>query len=66
MTAAEPPRSPLHALTTSELSGYRRHLEQAIAFFDKQDPIPPARADLQAALDGVIAEQDDRKRLAGA
>jgi hypothetical protein len=33
---------------------------------DKQDPVPPVRADLQASLDRVIAEQDDRKKLAGA
>ena len=56
----------MHALTTFELRDYRRQLEAAIAFFDKQDPVPPARADLQAALDGMIAEQDDRKKLANA
>ncbi len=60
------PRHPLHAMTTFELRDYRRHLENAIAFFDKQDPVPPVRANLQAALDGVIAEQDDRRKLAGA
>jgi hypothetical protein len=60
------PKHPMHALTTFELRDYRRQLEAAIAFFDQQDPVPPARADLQAALDGVIAEQDDRKRLANA
>jgi len=53
-------------MTTFELRDYRRHLENAIAFFDKQDPVPPVRANLQAALDGVIAEQDDRRKLAGA
>ena len=62
----EQPKHPLHALTTFELRDYRRHLENAIAFFDKQDPVPPARAALQAKLDGVIAEQDDRKKLASA
>ena len=62
----ERPKHPMHALTTFELRDYRRQLEAAIAFFDKQDPVPPARADLQAALDGVIAEQDDRKKLANA
>lgn len=60
------PKHPLHALTTFELRDYRRQLESAIAFFDRQEHMPPVRADLQAALDGVIAEQDDRKRLAGA
>jgi hypothetical protein len=60
------PRHPLHALTTFELCDYRRHLENAIKFFDAQDPVPAVRTDLQAALDGVIAEQDDRKKLADA
>jgi len=58
------PRHPLHALTTFELCGYRRQLQNAIKFFDAQDPVPAVRADLQAALDGVIAEQDERKKLA--
>jgi hypothetical protein len=56
----------VHALTTSELAYYRRRLENALAYFDKQDPVPAARADLQAALDTVIAEQDDRARIAAA
>jgi hypothetical protein len=38
----------------------------AIAYFDRQEPVPSVRGSLQAALDGVIAEQDDRKKLAGA
>ncbi len=58
------PKHPLHALTTYELAYYRRRLENAIAFLGKQDPIPAIRADMQAALDGVIAEQDDRTRIA--
>jgi hypothetical protein len=58
------PKHPLHALTTYELAYYRRRLENALAFLDKQDPIPEIRADLQAALDKVIAEQDDRARIA--
>jgi hypothetical protein len=58
------PKHPLHALTTYELVYYRRRLENALAFLDKQDPIPAIRADLQAALDKVIAEQDDRARIA--
>ena len=57
------PKHPLHALTTYELAHYRRRLENALAFLDKQDPIPPIRADLQAALDKVIGEQDDRARI---
>ncbi|MGD0609771.1 MAG: hypothetical protein ABSA53_40185 [Streptosporangiaceae bacterium] len=64
--AVDQPKHPLHALTTYELAYYRRRLENAIAFLDKQDPAPPIRADLKAALDGVIAEQDDRARIAAA
>lgn len=62
--AVNPPKHPLHALTTYELRDYRRDLENAIAFFDAKDPVPPARDALQATLDAVIAEQDDRARLA--
>jgi len=58
------PEHPLHALTTYELRDYRRDLETAIAFFARQTPVPPARNRLQATLDEVIAEQDDRKKLA--
>ena len=58
------PEHPLHALTTYELAYYRRRLENAIAFLGKQDPIPPIRADMQAALGRVIDEQDDRSRIA--
>jgi hypothetical protein len=59
----EQPEHPLHALTTYELTYYRRRLENALAFLDKQYPVPAIRAELQAALDGVIAEQQDRARL---
>jgi hypothetical protein len=62
----EQPEHPLHALTTYELTYYRRRLENAIAFLDKQDPVPAVRADLRAALDNVLAEQDDRARIASA
>ena len=53
----EQPKHPLYALTTSELSDQRRQLELAIASCDGMD-------DLRARLDDVIAEQDDRTRLA--
>jgi hypothetical protein len=71
MTAAEAPsvdqpKHPLHALTTFELSAYRRQLEIAIAFSGSKDPVPPAHASLRARLDDVTAEQDDRKRPADA
>jgi hypothetical protein len=62
----EPPEHPLHALTTFELTGYRRQLESAIAFLDSLDPVPSARGDLQARLDAVHAEQDDREKIARA
>ena len=58
------PEHPLHALTTYELTYYRRRLENALAFLDKQDPVPPIRTDLRTALDRVISEQDDRARIA--
>jgi hypothetical protein len=48
------------------LRDYRRELEKAIAFFDQQKPVPPARDALRARLDAVIAEQDDRVRIARA
>lgn len=60
------PKHPLPAMTTYELRDYRRELESAIAFFDRQTPVPPERDRLHSTLDDVIAEQDDRKRLAGA
>ncbi|MGH3201463.1 MAG: hypothetical protein ACRDP5_05335 [Streptosporangiaceae bacterium] len=60
------PKHQLHALTSYELRDYRRQLESAIAFFDRQDPVPPARCRLQATLDEVVAEQDERATLARA
>jgi hypothetical protein len=60
----EQPKHPLHAMTTFELRDHRQQLEIAIAFSDTQNPVPPARDGLQARLDDVIAEQQDRTRLA--
>ncbi len=60
------PKHPLPAMTTYELRDYRRDLETAIEFFDRQTPVPPDRDRLQATLNDVIAEQDDRQRLSGA
>jgi hypothetical protein len=62
----EPPKHPLHALTTFELRDFRRQLEKALACFDRQEPLPPAGRRLQARLDEVLAEQDERARLARA
>jgi hypothetical protein len=60
----EPPKHPLHQLTTFELRDYRRQLERAIAFLDTKDSVPPSRNHLQAKLDDVLTEQADRARLA--
>jgi hypothetical protein len=62
----EQPKHPLHALTIYELRDYRRELEKAITFFGSQDSVPPVQAVMQARLDAVIAEQDDRTRIARA
>jgi hypothetical protein len=56
----------MHAMTTFELRDYRRQLENAIAFFERQALVPPARDRLQARLDDVLAEQADRQKLASA
>jgi hypothetical protein len=64
--SVNPPKHPLHAMTTYELRDYRRDLETAIASSDRQTPVPPDRDRLQVLLDGVIGEQDDRKKLAHA
>jgi hypothetical protein len=62
----EQPKHRLTQLTTYELRDYRRELEQAIAFFDRQEPVPPARDRLQARLDQVVAEQESPKRISNA
>jgi hypothetical protein len=60
------PKHPLSALTTYELRDYRRQLENALAFFDAQDPVPAVRDGLRARLDDVLAEQESRQRIADA
>jgi len=62
----ELPGHPLDQLTTFELRDYRRRLEVAIALASTQDPVAPGRAVLQARLSDVLAEQDDRARIAHA
>ncbi len=64
--AVSNPKHKLSELTSYELRDYRRELERAIAFFDRTTPVPPVRAALQAKLDEVQAEQDDRARIAHA
>jgi hypothetical protein len=59
----EPPKHPLHALTTYELKDRRRELERAIKGISADAPV---QADLRRQLDAVIAEQEDRARLADA
>jgi hypothetical protein len=60
------PKHPLSEMTTYELRDYRRQLENAIAFFGRQDPVPAVRDDLRATLDAVAAEQESRERLSHA
>lgn len=62
--AVDRPPHPLAEMTTYELRKYRRQLESAIRFFDRKTPVPPARDSLQAKLDAVLAEQDERARIA--
>ena len=57
----EQPKHPLHALTTFELSRYRRELEHALRSLPTQAPV---RTQLQRKLAQVMAEQDDRAKLA--
>jgi hypothetical protein len=54
------PQHPLYALTTYELSRYRRELEHALKSLPSQAPV---RAQLQQKLAEVKAEQDDRLNL---
>ena len=57
VTVNRPPY-PLHAMTTHELSGYRRNLERAIPGLPEADS-----AVLRRKLDDVLAEEDDRRRI---
>jgi hypothetical protein len=59
--SVEPPKHPAHALTTYELRDYRRDLERAIQGIASDAPV---QAHLRRRLDAVIAEQEDRARLA--
>jgi hypothetical protein len=64
--AVDQPQHPLHALTTYELREYRKQLEGAIEFFDRQEQVPPARGRLAVKLHLVVAEQESRERIARA
>jgi hypothetical protein len=56
------PKYPIHQLTTSELSRYRRELEHAVKGISDDAPV---QATLSARLDEVLAEQDEREKIAG-
>ena len=55
------PKHPVSALTTFELRDYRRDLERAIRGIAADAPV---QADLRRKLGAVIAEQEDRARMA--
>jgi len=55
------PQHPVSALTTFELRDYRRDLERAIRGIAADAPV---QADLRRKLGAVIAEQEDRARMA--
>jgi hypothetical protein len=55
------PKHPVSALTTFELRDYRRDLERAIRGIAADAPV---QADLRRKLGAVIAEQEDRARIA--
>jgi hypothetical protein len=64
-TTARPPavnssRYGLPALSISELRGYRRELERAIAFYARHHPAAPVLADLRDKRGKVQAEEDSR------
>jgi hypothetical protein len=60
VTTSEPGH-PIHALTTYEITRYRRELEHAIGGIS---PDAPVQADLRRKLDEVLAEQEQRAKLA--
>jgi hypothetical protein len=56
----QPPKHPLYALTTSELSAYRAELEHEIREVSAD---APAATDLRKLLADVLDEQDDRAKI---
>jgi hypothetical protein len=56
------PKYPVHQLTTSELTRYRRELEHAVRGIS---PEAPVQTELRRRLDVVLAEQDEREKIAG-
>lgn len=59
----EEPQHRVSQLTTSELARYRRELEHALKTLPEHATV---RATLSAKLDDVLAEQQDRVRIARA
>ena len=58
---AHQPPHPLPAMTTYELKDYRLLLERALG--DRQIGQAPIAGDLQARLDQVMAEEEQRQRI---
>jgi hypothetical protein len=56
------PKYPVSQLTTSELTRYRRELEHAVK---RIAPDAPVQTELHRRLDVVLAEQDEREKIAG-
>ena len=56
----EQPKHPVHALTTGELSRFRRELEHAVK---RIPPEAPVQDDLRRKLSEVLAEEDQRQRI---
>jgi hypothetical protein len=59
----DPPEHPLHALTTYELSRYRRQLEHALKALPEHATV---RELLRGKLAEVLAEQENRAAIAHA
>ena len=59
--SVETPKHALCALTTAELTRYRRELEKAIAAIADTAPV---QLTLAERLEAVTAEQQDRERIA--
>ena len=57
----QPPAHPMHALTTYELSRYRRELEHALKELPEHAPV---RELLQGKLADVLTEEDSRAKIA--
>jgi hypothetical protein len=55
------PQYPVHQLTTSELTRYRRELEHAVKGIA---PDAPVQTELHRRLAVVLAEQDEREKIA--